>query len=200
MATSTEQYLTVVAAFRNIESLTVLTVAGADREVAAVALDVDFSDEVGISGAWEGGDSTVWAIEEVPGGVLAFEPTGYGDPSLASLKALSEGGRAAAVVRSNVQARLRFGCSRDGQLLFDDGDFSYRPDGVGVPHDLLSLFDQVLRGREIEGYTENGRDGLSVGLAMAEVVTGIQLSVEQVRTIEHLRYYRAPTLVYMRDD
>ena len=76
------------------------------------------------------------AAIEVPGGVLAIELSGYGDPSTADLASLSTSG-ASAVVRCNIQAHDRFGCARAGELVFDDDEFTYvgvsgRRDGLPV--------------------------------------------------------------------
>lgn len=198
MGSELERHLSVYGSFLNNESLTVLTVARSDRDSVAAGLVVDLSDEVE-SFIWDDGVSTSWSICEVPGGVVAFELSGYGDPSLASLRTLSSNGGAVAVVRSNVQHRLRFGCARDGRVLFDDGDFAYRPTAEGVPAELRASFDSVVVGRDLDGYSENGRDGFATALAMAEAITGVRVSEEHARGLQELRYYRAPTLVYARE-
>jgi hypothetical protein len=198
MASDVERHLSVYGAFPNNESVTVLTVTGGDRESVAAGLDVDLSDSAEPF-SWDDGRHTSWSIHEVAGGVVAFELSGFGDPSLAALRALSSNGGAAAVVRSNVLHRLRFGCARNGRVLFDDGDFAYRPTADGVPDEVRELFDSVLVGRDIDGYAENGRDGFAAALAMAEIITGVGVPEEHARGINGFSYYRAPSLTYARE-
>ena len=48
-----------------------------------------------------------------------------------------------AVVRHNIQAHLRFGAARDGELVFDDDEYLYVEDPSSVPAELRPLFDLV---------------------------------------------------------
>ena len=132
--------------------------------------------------------------------MLAVETTGYGDPTLAALKALSGKDGAAAVVRHNVQAHLRFGCARNGELLFDDDEYMYVDDPDVVPRELRPLFD--LAWDDLEGDEDDddeGTDGFAVGLAMAEFVTGIELTSDSVTEVcTRQTFFLAPGLVYAR--
>ena len=107
MAANVEFYEQVLSAFPDTESLTVLVASGVRRDEVLSGLGADVSDPV--EDAWDTGmQTTAWAAIDVPGGVLAIEMTGYGDPSLTSLAFLSKAG-ASAVVRSNIKAHNRFG-------------------------------------------------------------------------------------------
>ncbi|NPD06946.1 hypothetical protein HN031_19910 [Nocardioides sp. zg-1308] len=133
------------------------------------------------------GDEPIWAtyaLAEVDGGVIACEDTGYADPPNAVLVALSEGGRAAAVVRDNIQAHGRFGCARDGELLFDDDEYRFVEDRSSVPEEIRALFDLawVDLGQEESEAQED--DTNAVGLAMAEVITGIRLTPADAARLE----------------
>lgn len=107
-------------------------------------------------------------------GVLAYEDAGYADPSVEALASMSRGGRAAAVVRTNTQGHLRFGCARDGQLLFDDDEYMYAEDRSGVPDEIRPLFS--LAWVDLTREESFSADGAAVALAMAEVITGVRLS------------------------
>lgn len=107
------------------ESLTVLLVAGATRAGVLQLLDADPQSN---GQPWPDLDDenySGYAAAEVQGGVIAIEHTGYADPSPRVLAALSELGGTAAVARSNIQAHERFGCARDGVLVFDADEFVY---------------------------------------------------------------------------
>ncbi|WP_322919398.1 DUF6461 domain-containing protein [Nocardioides renjunii] len=133
------------------------------------------------------GEEPVWAayrLTAIEGGVLACEDTGYADPPSSVLVALSEGGRAAAVVRDNIQAHGRFGCARDGELLFDDDEYRFVEDRSSVPEEIRALFDLAwvdLSRDELEAREDDTR---AVGLAMAEVVTGIRLTPADAARLE----------------
>ena len=120
------------------ESLTWLVVTGTTREEVADALSVDLAAP---SESWVE-DGAAWSLAELPGGVLALEHSGYADPTNDSLVALLRGGRSVAVARSNVQAHERFGCARDGELVFDDDEFGFIDAPSTVPDVLRPLFDQ----------------------------------------------------------
>src|SRR3954447_14076421 len=133
-----EYYAEVVAAFPDTESLTVLTVAGATRAQVAAQLGVDVLEPVE-EDAWADSDRWAWALLEIPGGVVAVELSGFGDPSNDDLASLST--NAAAVVRSNILAHYRFGCARAGELVFDDDEYIFIRDPNTVPLELRDLFD-----------------------------------------------------------
>ncbi|KRF17013.1 hypothetical protein ASG90_06665 [Nocardioides sp. Soil797] len=196
MAASAEYYQHLVEAFSDTESLTVLVVAGSSPETVAGVLDVDLTAPIGRDGAWDEEGTTAWALLDVPGGVLAVEPTGFGDPTCAALQRLSVGG-AAAVVRHNVLAHLRFGCARDGELLFDDNEYMFVEDPDVVPTELRPLFDLVWTDLEDEDEDEDEFNGFDVGLAMGEQVTGIRLTADHVAELDRSEYFRAPSQVYV---
>ncbi|MFN8192748.1 MAG: DUF6461 domain-containing protein [Nocardioidaceae bacterium] len=194
MTASTDYYERVSRAFPDTESVTVLFVRGMSRTQVAADLRADLA--VRVEDPWGNGESqTGWAIHEIPGGVLAIEQTGYGDPSLEALGALSKGG-AAAVVRSNVQAHVRFGCARDGAVLFDDNEYMYVEDPAAVPQELRSLFDLVWDDLEDDDLDDEGPDGFVVGLAMAGLVTGVEISGGDVEAAIESGFFAAPALVY----
>lgn len=193
-----EYYEQLSEAFPDTESLTILIVADASRDAVARELKVDLGAP--IEGNWiEDQKATAWALLEVPGGVLGVENTGYGDPTLAALKGLSRDNGAAAVVRHNIQAHLRFGCARNGELLFDDDEYMYIDDPDVVPAELRPLFDLAWDDLEGDEDDDEGADGFAVGLAMAELVTGVELNADSVTKVCHRQtFYRAPSLVYAR--
>jgi hypothetical protein len=187
-------YEQVVSAFPDAESLSVLVAAGVTREQVLALLNADLDHRV--EDAWDFGPrSSAWAAIEVPGGVLAVELSGFGDPSLADLAALSTAG-SAAVVRSNILAHHRFGCARAGEVLFDDNEFTYINDPDRVPEELRPLFDaawdDLKDGREDQGEDEDGVDPFATGLAMAELITEIELTRDQVTKVLEADYFVAP--------
>lgn len=124
-------------------------------------------------------DEPIWAvctITAIPGGVLASEDTGYADPPTSVLVALSEGDRAAAVVRDNIQGHRRFGCARDGVLLFDSHEYVFVEEPDSVPAELRALFDLAWIDLDQDDHEPREEDAGAVALAMAEVVTGIHLT------------------------
>ncbi len=134
---------------------------------------------------------------DLPSGILAIEPTCYGDPTNAALAELSRDGAAAAVVRSNIQAHERFGCARDGQLLYDNDEYVHEENPEVVPTELRSLFD-LARIALDEDDDDDGSDPFAVGLAMAEVITGIELTAAQVAEVDAGGFFSAPGLVYAK--
>ena len=196
MPATVEYYAEVVAAFPDTESLTVLTVAGATRDQVAAQLDVDLLEPVE-EDAWADGDRSAWALLEIPGGVVAVELSGFGDPSNHDLVALSRTG-AAAVVRSNILAHYRFGCARDGELSFDDDEYIFVRDPSAFPPELRDLFDLAhvdLTGDD-GGGDDEGLDPLTVGLAMSERVTGVQLTPAHVTAVLGSDFFAAPAARY----
>lgn len=194
-----DYYGQLLETFLDTESLTVLVVAGATVSDVVSVLEVDLSGPVDLDDVIGGEDGTAWALLAVPGGVLAIEPTGFGDPTRTALVELSCSGRAAAVARSNVLAHVRFGCARDGALIFDDNEYMYARDPSVVPDELRALFDLVwddLSGEPDGEDDDEGPDGLSVSMAMAEAVTGIEITAVQVETLLETDFHSAPSQQY----
>jgi hypothetical protein len=197
MSADPEYYAQVLPHLGSDESLTVLVVRGRSRVETAEILEIDLTAE-GDPSEWPD-EGSVWSLVDIPGGVLAIESSGYGDPTLRALRELSAGGGAAAVVRSNIQAHLRFGCARDGELLFDDDEYMYAEDPSLVPAELRPLFDLVWDDLEGEDdIDDEGPSAFAVGLAMAELVTGIEVTVEQVDAVSEGPGFTGPGLVYGR--
>ncbi len=197
---SPESYVELVEAIPDTESLTVLVVAGKSRAQVLEILQIDPDTEVP-DGDSDDPEVTGWALANIPGGVLGLEHTGYGDPTLNKLRKLSEDGGAAAVVRNNVMAHLRFGCARDGELLFDDDEFMYTDHPETVPAELRELFDLVYDDFETddtEHTDEPGEDTnpFAVGLAMSEAITGIRLILDDITTVQGSGYFAGPTQDY----
>ena len=193
MAATVEFYEQVLSAFPDTESLTVLVASGVTRDAVLVGLGADLSSP--LEDAWDTDEgSTAWAAVEIPGGVLAVEVSGYGDPSLADLAALSKAG-AAAVVRGNIQAHYRFGCARSGELVFDDDEFIYLNDRGRVPAELRALFDAAWSDWDDDDQEERA-DPFSTGLAMAELITGVELTEDQVTAVLESDFFAAPSLRY----
>lgn len=190
MAATVDYYEQLIEAFPSTESLTVVIASGTSREEVAAALEVDLSDPVAIDPV-DDIDSTSWALLDVSGGVLAVEKSGYGDPASKTLQALSVGGRAAAVIRSNIDGNLRFGCARDGELLFDADEYETVEDPSVMPAELRPLFDLVWDDLEAEPRFD-APGGFIVGLAMAESITAIEITVDQVATVFRTGFFKAP--------
>lgn len=133
------------------------------------------------------GDEAIWAtytLTAIKGGVLASEDTGYADPPNSVLVALSQGGRAAAVVRDNIQAHCRFGCARDGELLFDSDEYTFLEDRDSVPQELRPVFDLAWIDLTEDELDPQEDDSTAVGLAMAEIVTGLHLTSADAANLE----------------
>ena len=194
-----EYYTEVLEAFADTEALTVLTVAGASVSDVAVALGLELGQAVDPDEATDFESWTAWALLEVPGGVLAVEHSGFGDPTVSALAALSAGGGASALTRGNVLAHLRFGCARDGGLLFDDDEYMYIADPGVVPAELRPLFDLAWDDLSSETSDDEWVDPFAVGMAMAELVTGLEVTAAQVRAVLGSDYFRAATMHYPED-
>lgn len=187
MAATVDYYDNLVDSFGDSESLTLLVVAGATRDRVARALEVDLHEPV--CHPWdEDGESdyAAWALVEIDGGVLGVEYTGYGDPTVDALRAMSRDGGAVAVVRSNIETHLRFGCARDAEVLFDASEHLSVDDPDQVPGELRPFIDLV---------GEEEADAFVVGLAMAEVVTGLELTSQEALLLASAQFFRGPTLV-----
>jgi uncharacterized protein YndB with AHSA1/START domain len=198
VSASAEFYEQVLSAFPDTESLTVLVASGVTREAVLEAVAADVSHQA--EDAWDVDEgSTAWAAIEVPGGVLAIELSGYGDPSTADLASLSTSG-ASAVARSNIQAHYRFGCARAGEVVFDDDEFTYVTDRGRVPSELRALFDAAwddLDGDDDEdGSGGELADPFATALAMAELVTGLEITDADVAAALESPFFAAPSLRY----
>jgi hypothetical protein len=148
VAATVEFYERVLSSFPDTGSLTVLVASGVTRDDVLASLGVDVSRPA--EDAWDFDErSAAWAAVEVPGGVLAVEPSGCGDPSSDALASLSKVG-AAAVVRSNIMAHYRFGAARGGELVLDDDEFIYLSDPDRIPAALRPLFDAAWEDLEVE--------------------------------------------------
>jgi hypothetical protein len=190
-------YSAVADALPDEESFTVLVVAGATRDEVAQVLHVDLAQPVDEDDIWSDDlDTTGWALIDIPGGVLAVEPTGYGDPALGTLRELSADGRAAAVLRGNIQAHDRFGAARDGELLFDDDEYTFIDNPAVVPQELRALFDLAWVDLEADSDSYDGADPTAVSLAMAEVVTGLTLTRADLADVSEAQYFHGPAQVY----
>lgn len=177
------------------ESLTCVVVAGASRELVAEALGVDLSTPQD-PGDVDDENHSAYAVAEIAGGVVAIENSGYADPSVAALARLSADGRSAAVVRSNIQAHTRFGCASDGVVLFDAHEFTFVDDKDRVPAELRSLFDLAW----VDPDDEDGdgeEDAMAVGMAMAEVVTGLRVTSDDLQRVWESGFFRVPSLTYI---
>ena len=139
----------------------------------------------------------------MPGGVVAIERTGYADPSLQVLAALSKLGGLAAVARSNIQGHERFGCARDGVVLFDAHEFMYieKEEVDGVPSALRPLFDSSwvdLVGLDDDGdeRDDDDWDGVVTAIAMAVEHTGVTFGSDDLVRASETRAYPVRTLTY----
>lgn len=185
-------------ALGDTESATLLVVAdpAATVESVAAALGARLAQEQ--ASGWDGAEEeTAWSLVAVAGGVLAFEDTGYGDPSLAALSALSRGGTAS-VVRSNIDGSERFGYARGGEVLFDDDEYCFLEDTSEVPGEVRALVELACLDPEEDDDAEDAPSGFVVGLALVEQVTGLRLlPADLARTVSAPRH-PAPSLVYAR--
>jgi hypothetical protein len=181
------------------ESLSILVAAGVTVDEVATALEVRTDTEPSEEPSLDDPDWSAFVMTEIPGGVLALEFSGYADPSLSALRAITIGERSAATVRSNIQAHLRFGCARDGEILFDDHEYTWVDDRERVPAELRDLFDLAYDDPDVEiGSDEDtAEDGFLVGLAMVEVITGLRITAEDLRRAVASGHRPAPSLRYV---
>lgn len=179
------------------ESVTYLVVAGATRETVAEALGLDLARSVEPETVNDDVDFSAYALAEVLGGVIAMESTGYADPTNDALVSLSSDGRSAAVTRSNIQAHVRFGCARDGVLLFDNDEYTFldAQDLDSVPAEIRPLFDLAWEDLD-EDVEVKDVNTLAVGLAMAEVMTGVAVTAEGLLKAHAGGYHRVRSLQY----
>lgn len=179
------------------ESLTVLLVAGANWEDIAVALHVDLDAEPSDDDRRTESETSAYAFAEIVGGVLAIEHSGYADPSLDALRQITLNGGMAAVVRSNVQGRYRFGCARDGQVVFDENDYIFCENPGQVPSELRSLLDSVWVDLDADDDEDDADlDPFVVGLAMAETYTGLRFRSGDIKRAAAAGFRPAPARLY----
>ena len=180
------------------ESLTVVLVAGGSaREVLSVlgadsdVVELDSLDDIEFS---------AYAVAEIEGGVIAFEHTGYADPSVSVLAALSELGGASAVTRSNIQAHERFGCARGGVVEFDSHEFRYveEDEKAAVPAELRPLFESAWIDPEADEDDLDASDAW-VGMEMAVLHTGVRPAVGDLRRAIEAGYHRVRSLTYLEE-
>ena len=179
------------------ESLTVLLVAGARRSEVLRLLGAD-PEPIGLESVLGSVDVSAYAAAQVSGGVVAFEHTGYADPSPSVLAALSALGGSAAVTRSNIQGHSRFGCDRAGELEFDADEFMFveAEQKAAVPPELRALFDSAwidLDAEDDEGEAEGW-----VGLEMAARHTGVRFTADDLRSAVTAGYHRVRSLTYFK--
>lgn len=186
-------------AFPDTESLSILLAAGVSRDQVVRSLDVDLGEV--IEDGWsEDEDRTAWAVLEILGGVLAVELGGYGDPSRSMLRALSDMGRASAVARSNIQAHYRFGCARNGNLVFDENEYLYVESSEVVPDEVKPIFELARVSWNADGpLPADAEYPLLIGLAMAERFTGLSVEPAHVTNVYDSGFFAAPNLVYLDD-
>jgi hypothetical protein len=180
------------------ESLTVLLVRGGTRADVLRLLGAEAEPNGEPYPDLEDVDYSGYALAEVEGGVVAFEHTGYADPSPRVLAALSSLGGAAAVTRSNIQAHERFGCARDGGVLFDADEFMYvdEHEKESVPSELRPMFDSAWVNLDAAGDDDEGGRGF-IGYAMAATHTGVVVTAEDLIRAVQPGYHRVRTLTYL---
>ncbi|HSU02889.1 MAG TPA: DUF6461 domain-containing protein [Nocardioides sp.] len=193
-------HYTAIADELDFETLTVLVVAGARAEEVRSVVLAEAAPAEGED--LEDDEVSAYAFVEVDGGVLAMEYTGFADPTVAALTRLSADGRSVAVVRDNISAHLRFGCARDGALLFDDDEFAFieADDRTRVPDELRPLFDLAWVDLDADDPDEHDdRNPIGVALAMAEAVTGVDLTeedFERAMSLPRSEWHAVRTLAY----
>jgi hypothetical protein len=195
MTSTPEFYRSVLeGAGLDAESLTFVVVAGATREQVAATLGLQLERPVA---PWtsDGVDFTDYALGEVPGGVVAIELSGYGDPSLDELRTLSASG-AAAVARSNIQAHCRFGFARSGDVVFDDDEFVFIDDPGRVPADLQDLFRLAWTDPDADEDEDTEGSWLEVAMAMVERATGIACTADDLRRARDSGWFVTRSLRY----
>lgn len=185
----------------DLESISIVVVTGATRTEVAAALEVDLDAPTTEWPDWEIDDMSGYSLTDLPdgAGVLAVELSGYADPSLAALRLLTRGGRAAAVVRDDIKAHLRFAGARDGEIVFDDDSINIldADDAGRLPDALRPLFDQAWgSGADDDPDDEALERAFPTALAMAEIVTGVRLTADDLRAAHEAGYRPAPTMRY----
>lgn len=128
-----------------------------------------------------GGDASAYAFLQVGDGVVAHEDTGFGDPPRQLLAALSRDGGTAAVATDNIEAMVRFGYARDGEVVFDEFEYAFVDDLEEVPAEVRDL--ARLAWDDLEGPMVETADWLGVATAMSEKVTGVR-PTRDVHTVD----------------
>ena len=180
------------------ESLTVLLVRSGTRADVLRLLGAEAEADLAPYPDLEDVDYSGYALAEVEGGVVAFELTGYADPSPRVLAALSALGGAAAVTRSDIQAHERFGCARDGVVVFDAHEYMYvtEQEKDAVPPELRPMFDSARVNLDADGDDDEGGSGF-VGYAMAAIHTGVVVTGEDLTRAAQQGWHRVRTLTYL---
>ena len=82
-------------------------------------------------------------------------------------------------------------------MLFDAHEYMYVEDPGEVPGELRPLFDLVHD--DLEGDDDaDAPDGFVVGLAMAELVTGLELTSQEALLLASAQFFKGPSLAYAR--
>lgn len=115
---------------------------------------------------------SAYAFLQVGDGVLAHEDTGFSDPPKRLLAALSRGGGTAAVATDNIEAMVRFGYARDGEIVFDDYEYAFVDDLQEIPAEVRDL--ARLAWEDFNGPMVETANWFSVATAMSEKVTGVR--------------------------
>jgi len=180
------------------ESLTVLLVRGGTKADVVRILGADATASTDEFPDLDDEDWSAYALAEVEGGVVAFEHTGYADPHPRVLAELSTLGGAAAVARSNIQAHERFGCARDGVVLFDADEFMYVDAGEkeAVPAELRPMFDSAWVDLSAEDDADTDVSGY-VAFAMAVAHTGVVVTGDDLSRAVQEGYHRVRSLTYL---
>lgn len=167
MTSSIEHYQGVLDDTFDTESLTIFIVAGAPREEVTEALQIDTSAAPSDDGYVDDADVSAYALADIEGGV----------------------------VRDNIKAHLRFGSARDGAIVFDAHEYTW-VDKELVPAELRELFDTAWFDPDapIENMEHNG---FAIGLAMAEVITGLRLTADDLTRAGAAGYRPAPCFLYV---
>lgn len=195
-------YEMLSAAHLNSESLTYLVVAGGTRESVLSALGADMDHPITDVSHLDFDNFSAYAVAEVKNGVVAIEHSGYADPSPRALALMSTGGRVSAVARSNIQADERFGCARDGVLVFDSNAFAFvdREERQQVPPELASLFDSAWVDLDEDDDGVDDQSDLAAvftAMAMATEFTGVSATAHDLQRAKDGGYYRVRTLTYL---
>lgn len=117
-------------------------------------------------------DSSAYAFLQVGNGVVAWEPWGFADPPQRLLARLSRDGATSAVVTNNVEAMTRFGYAHDGHVVFDAPEYAFADSISEIPVAVRDL--ARLAWNDLSGPLVETADSSTVGLAMAEKVTGVR--------------------------
>src|SRR6476661_2173942 len=107
-------------------------------------------------------------------------------------------GGAAAVARSNIQGHERFGCARDGVVLFDADEFMYvdAGDKEAVPAELRPMFDSAWVDLSAEDDADTDVSGY-VAFAMAVAHTGVVVTGDDLSRAVQEGYHRVRNLSYL---